>query len=156
MKNQAFTLIEILVVVLIIGILAAIALPQYQKSVAKAELAQIISVIRSFNQAQRMFYLANGRYANSSDSLDISAPQNDIKCYSNSGQSYCYNKNFLLWITNPGTHWECAAKTQNADSALAYACSDFTGTKGSSCPGCTTCDLLGMKPCIVSWGGPPL
>ena len=41
MKNKAFTLIEVLIVVLIIAILAAIAVPQYRKAVIKSKLAQI-------------------------------------------------------------------------------------------------------------------
>ena len=59
LKNTGFTLIELLVVVLIIGILSAIALPQYQKSVMKAQLATIKPFTSSAYLAVQEYILAN-------------------------------------------------------------------------------------------------
>lgn len=54
MKNKnGFTLIELLVVVLIIGILASVALPQYNLAVEKSKVAEAMSVIKSIAQARK-------------------------------------------------------------------------------------------------------
>jgi prepilin-type N-terminal cleavage/methylation domain-containing protein len=62
MKNRAFTLIELLIVVLIIGILAAIALPQYQKAVFKSRAAEAISMLHAINRAWDLCTLERGEW----------------------------------------------------------------------------------------------
>ena len=59
-KKRAFTLIEVLVVVLIIGILAAVAVPQYQKAVAKARTTDIILFVNAFEKALALEVLRHG------------------------------------------------------------------------------------------------
>ncbi len=109
---SGFTLIELLVVVLIIGILTAVALPQYQKAVAKSHYATIKPLLKSIAHAQEIYYLSNGEYADSMDKLAVTAPAGYVssstatdwdypwgRCatYSN-GATYCvYRSNSTDW-----------------------------------------------------------
>ena len=69
-----FTLIELLVVVLIIGILAGVALPQYEVAVKKSRLAAVIPLVKTLSDAEELYYNANGVYTGNVSSLDVSMP----------------------------------------------------------------------------------
>lgn len=88
-KVGGFTLVELLVVVLIIGILAAIVVPQYQKAVAKTKTSAAISQLVQIMQAQERFFMATGRYSLDLEELDITVPVSKYYTFS-CGSSSCY------------------------------------------------------------------
>ena len=72
--KKGFTMVELLAAVLIIGILAAAAFPQYQKAVAKARLAEGLAVGKSIVQAEYVYKMANGTYTVDVNALAVSLP----------------------------------------------------------------------------------
>ena len=69
-------MIELLVVVLIIAILSAIALPQYRLAVLRVRSAEAISVLYSLVRAEQEYYLANGSFTEDKTALSVTLPPN--------------------------------------------------------------------------------
>ena len=114
MKNRAFTLMELLIVVTIIGILAAFAIPNYSQSVLKAHERDIIVQLSSIHAANLIYRAQNDDEYLIGNDLDIDAINTalgigivanevDYSYTSNDGQTYTctadYNGDFDLTIT---------------------------------------------------------
>ena len=88
---KGFTLIELLVVVLIIGILVAVAVPQYQVAVAKSRYAKLKHLVKALANAQEVYYLANGQYSIRMENLDINLSQPSDESKIDSQDTYIYD-----------------------------------------------------------------
>ena len=63
---------------LIIGILAAVAVPQYQRAVAKARTAEAVAMLKSLVLAEDVYFLANGTFARDISQLDIDVANGQV------------------------------------------------------------------------------
>ncbi len=69
--NKGFTLVELLVVVVIIGILAAIALPSFLAQTAKAKQSEARSTLGSWAKAQKAFRTEHSAFSSSWEDLSL-------------------------------------------------------------------------------------
>lgn len=66
-KQSGFSLIELLLVVVIIGVIAAVAVPNFRKGLMAAENGSANSTMRVLVSTQTAFYSSNGRYGRLSE-----------------------------------------------------------------------------------------
>ena len=72
--KQGFTLIELLVVVLIIGILSAVAVPQYQKAVEHARSAEALTLMAAMSESAQRYYDQHESWPSDFSQLDVEIP----------------------------------------------------------------------------------
>lgn len=73
-NRKGFTLIELLIVVVIIGILAAIAIPKFANTKNKAYVTAMKSDLRNLVTAQEAFFSDSSRYSTTPDTSGKTGP----------------------------------------------------------------------------------
>lgn len=115
--RSGFTLIELLIVVVIIGILAAMAIPKFRTTKGKAYFATIKSDLKNLSTAEESFFYENRRYSTDLDSLKA-RPSNGV----------------ILTITLDGAGWQAVAYHP---SSWPQRCALYYGTTTPIAPATT-------------------
>ena len=121
-KNAGFTLIELLVVVLIIGILSAVALPQYQKTVLKSRTSEAWSNLSALHTAVKLYCLENP------DGKDVSLEDLAVEVKNSKNFRYHVYVNCSF-----GVYAVSAEYLGNEDFILGFSLQQGRQCKGKAC-----------------------
>ncbi|HET9986303.1 MAG TPA: prepilin-type N-terminal cleavage/methylation domain-containing protein [Longimicrobiales bacterium] len=128
--RKGFTLIELLIVVVIIGVLAAIAIPKFSKSRERAYFSAMRSDLRNLATAEEIYYSANSTYTGTlADMADFSL-----------------SKDVTIGVSEPTSVGYSAKATHNL-AGSGKECSIWYGTVG------TVPAYLSGKPGVVGCTG---
>lgn len=72
--QKGFTLIELMIVVAVIGVLAAIAMPQYQKYVAKSEVASVLATLTGIKTNVEAYAVSYGEFPAAGTEANLGIP----------------------------------------------------------------------------------
>ena len=146
MKQKGFTLIELMIVVAIIGILAAVAIPQYQNYVARAQVSEAFVLMSGAKTAVVEYRSTTGKWPDDSRVAGLpggnSSGERSGKYVRNSG-----------WATSgcpsgaDGCLYAVFKTTAHKKIAGGYATLEATDEGGSiswKCYGCTLCEVLNV------------
>ena len=114
-SRRGFTLIELLIVVVIIGILAAMAIPKFAATKGKAHFAGMQSDLHNLTTAQEGFFYDHARYTAVLDSVPFTPTRGDA----------------IVIPEATATGW--SATVTNAES-YPHSCSLFIGTAAAVAP----------------------
>jgi prepilin-type N-terminal cleavage/methylation domain-containing protein len=117
MNRKGFTLIELLIVVVIIGILAAIAIPKFANTKQKAVLASMKSDARNMVTAEEAYFSDNSTFAPAIGNIQGAG----VAAFQPS------KGNVIAPIVATATGWSAVVTNPAVTSATPNTCAEFVG-----------------------------
>ncbi|MEK6727608.1 MAG: type IV pilin-like G/H family protein [Candidatus Omnitrophota bacterium] len=124
--RKGFTLLELIVVIIILGILATLGFTQYTRVVEKGRTAEAKTILGTIRSAQEAYKLENGVYTGTIGNLSVEVPTTCATTH-----HFSYNTTDTV-VT--ATRCTAGGKTPQGSSAytitLTYSTSAWGGTAG--------------------------
>jgi type IV pilus assembly protein PilE len=124
-KNRGFTLIEMLIVMVVIGILAAIAIPSYQSQLRKGTRASAQALMADIANKQQFYLQSQRQYTTDYTQLGIAALPQEVSSFYNVTITANNTATPMTFTINAAP---IAGTRQEADGWITL---DSTGTKNS-------------------------
>lgn len=135
-QQKGFTIVELLIVIVVIGILAAIVIVAFNGIQSRARDAERTSDIRTIHKKLEVFYADKGYYPTSAQMMNtafrqelglnvdtLSPPGSSVSlayCWPLGVDRYCYVPRRAVPV---GTAWDCTGSPDPAETCVSYVLS---------------------------------
>jgi len=114
MAKRGFTLLELIIVIIIIGVLATLGFTQYVKMVEKSRTAEAKMILGQIRSAQRAYFTEKNTYTSAIGDLFVEGVP--LTCAAGAGTHYFS----YTVLSNNATATRCTALGKNPPGTIAY------------------------------------
>ena len=119
-RDCAFTLIEVMVIVIIVGILAVAATPIYSRHMMRTRLSEAVAGLGAIRSAQRLILIETGSYVNVAPEHMINEPTDQPRGLGLDFRSNSYYDDVCFEVVDADENGFIARATGNAEGSTAH------------------------------------